>query len=472
MMLNLKIVLVLLLVCTACGQEEREYKLKDGTTWHAFAGQKVSVTTVERKKEVKVSGVVQRMRPNFVTVSDSLIFIDDITSVEILEMAPTSEPAPVEEVVISEVEEEPLKIVISGYIVIRLTGPVGFIPTDYVGNYTTKYISVNGIAKALKALNSYKKVQHVVFVIESEGGDEIEIDDINRTLSKYKKRFSFYAIVGQGKKDPLSISELVEVLVQNETFLSEGDVGVDGEFEKAKIVFNKEFRRQFWELIVSNIYSVNPKVAYDSAMSQLQHKKPIRQSTPSTIGVELHENWTEYPKKSENSEYAITKNHERQIIEIEREQKKLNNITNVLTEATNAFLALPDLKRIAETTDPNKYEYQTTVVEWYDEYLERWVKTEELTQESKNLWNQRTNDSIANWSKILSTINGNIEDPIRAFGKIIRSEPQNGTHRKIRAEARTEIEEGLEKLQDAYKTAYPLKIVAEQMILSLEQGYK
>jgi hypothetical protein len=95
-----------------------------------------------------------------------------------------------------------------------------------------------------------------------------------------------------------------------------------------------------------------------------------------------------------------------------------------------------------------------------------------MTQESKNLWNKRTNDTIANWSEIIRTINGRIEDPERAFGRIARSEPQNGTHREIREQAKRAIDEGLVKLHDAHNKAYPLKIVAEQMILSLEQGYK
>jgi hypothetical protein len=225
--------------------------------------------------------------------------------------------------------------------------------------------------------------------------------------------------------------------------------------------------------LLQDSYTIQYPKAYEFAKQKTNHLLPKESITPKAIGVNLeYVEWIEFPKKSETSNYVIEKNKERQIKDMIKEQGKLYTLVQQVAAAKMGLLGLPELKRMAEATNPNNFEYETSVREWYDEYTERWYRTEEMTSDANALWNSRTDNALRMWRKVVNTLNATYDDPLAVFAKIVSGEATSETQREIRENAKLDIEEELIKLNIAYSQAYPLLVVAEQNILSLQGMYK
>ena len=449
------------------------YTLEDGVTWTAQLGQNVVVRATDRGTETVYTGEIDKLHELYVKVAGEPIFIEDIISVTVASKKTERKTEPEGKVLEPSENEKTTKQVVTGYVVVRLQGNVGIIPEDIAGVFSTEYISPTSIAKMLKVLHSYKKVQHVVFVIESTGGDAIEISKFAKVLDTYNKRFVFHAIVMNKDVDALQLAESCDGVFESKQFLEGGYDGVANAFAKANAQFVSEFQKMFWSELLQGVYMVQYPKAYEYAAKKTSKLLPIEAVTPKSIGEILeYVSWTEFPTKSKSSLYVIQNNKERQIKDMVNEKSKLDNLVQQVALAKMGLLGLLELKRIAEATNPNNFKYENSVSEWYDEATKRWYRTEELSSDSKTLWNTRTDDALRMWRTVVNTLNATYDNPLAVFAKIVRDEATSGTQREIRENAKLDIDEELIKLSNAYSQVYPLLVIAEQNILSLQGMYK
>ncbi|MBC8202040.1 MAG: hypothetical protein H8E86_08335 [Planctomycetes bacterium] len=448
------------------------YTLEDGTTWTAQLGEGVLVRVTDRGKEKVYTGEVDKLHEMYVKVSGEPIFIEDIISVTVAREGEQFETEPEERIHVPQEEKEP-KPIANGYVVVRLQGEVGIIPETIAGKFSTEYISADSIAEMLKKLNAYKKVQHIVFDVESTGGDSIEIAKIAPILAKYKKRYTYHAIVAKKDADPLQIAKNCYGIFVSVPFVEGGYDAVAEAFEKSNILYKSEFIKIFWKELLQSSYAIQYTKAYEFAAKKTNRLLPKESMTPKAIGIALeYVDWTAFPKKSKSSLYVIQKSKERQIKDMVIEQGELFALIQQVSDAKMRLLGVPQLKQMAEDSNPNNFTYETSVREWYDEYTERWYRTEEMTSDAKTLWNRRLDDALRIWRTITETLNATYSDPMTAFARIVRGEATSQTQREIREDAKLAIEEEFIKLSNAYKQVYPLLFAAEQNILSLQGMYK
>ena len=212
--------------------EPIELTVRDGATWNGKIGDRVEVITKSGRKPVTIEGILKsstelaivvefnsRGNPIMINSIESIITLTVSDDLQIIENNDDKEIAtPSIEIDLAKllfifhkgyrlqyycqrITANPLMPPAiqpnsNRYAVIDLTGSFGKIEKLPNRTYSTSFITACTLEPAFKEIKKQaKKIRHVVFLINSTGGDKGAIFEVSQLLDEYSADFTYYGVV-------------------------------------------------------------------------------------------------------------------------------------------------------------------------------------------------------------------------------------------------------------------------------------
>ena len=386
------------------------YTLQDGTQWVAKVGQVVTVHLLEKEQEVERTGKVLRVGTSYIKLNEERYRVASILRVEIYSLvegnkhnrgSPANSTKPRSEFKsryeTTSVLDKAKKDVAGQYVMVKLVGEAGMVPLGSDGAYSTDFIAAKSIDEMLDFFHKIKmkKIKHIVFVVESSGGDPLELEKIQKVLKKYKNFFEYYLVVDATDVDPLGIAKLCESVTVCTAYMQ-------GDYEEATLKYEDAFWRLFWKKLLATSFAFNVETALKETVGNFTEEKIY---APSDIG-ELNniDGWEENTTRSKNFKYVLQRSQKEIVKVMMKEWKVLQGLTSRWTSNLYNLKILDSLQQRARASDPDRvpitYDIITTPMELPDgTWIDRESKVE--SQAYKDAWCRAAEKSIGYWEQLI-----------------------------------------------------------------------
>jgi len=372
--------------------EPIELTLRNGTNWNGKIGDRVEVVTRSGRKSESINGLLLRKTKNAIVVEfnsrSKPIIINSIESIitlavsddlQIIKNNDDKEIAtPSIEIDLSklfwffrkgyrfdyfrQISQPMIQPSINRYAVIDLSGTFGVIEKLPNRKYSTLFITACTLESAFKEIKKQpKKIRHVVFKIDSTGGDKGAIFDVGQLLDVYSTHFTYHGVVVNASRE-----------------------------------LNPLFGR------FANTYSLNPKGG------------PNRVSSIADIGRKLGlQEWVEIQRVSSYADKARLQLRKRILDFMAKEEKLFLSILQSKIKLEQASLSLKGIyeeyKRILydEQTflDASKYEKQIDVC--YSKIIDEYItyETGYFNNKGKYNWDNNMSSLARSWDYCCELVN-------------------------------------------------------------------
>jgi hypothetical protein len=386
------------------------YTLQDGTQWVAKVGQVVTVHLLEKEQEVERTGKVLRVGTSYIKLNEERYRVASILRVEIhssgegnkQQSASTANSTKPRSEFKSRYETTSVlvkakKDVAGQYVIVQLVGEAGIVPLDSNGAYSTDFIAAKSILTMLEMFHKSKtkKIKHIVFVVQSGGGDPLELEKIQKALKKYKESFEYYLVVDATDEDPLGIAELCESVTVCTAYMQ-------GDYEEAILKYEDAFWSLFWKELLATSFAFNAEAALKETVENFTEEKVY---APPDIG-ELNniDGWEENTTRSKNFKYVLQRTQKEIVKVMMKEWKVLQGLTSRWTSILYNLKILDSLQQRARASDPDRvpitYDIITTAIEMPDgTWIDRESKVE--SQAYKDAWCRAVVKSRGYWEQLI-----------------------------------------------------------------------
>ena len=375
--------------------EPIELTLRNGTNWNGKIGDRVEVVTRSGRKSESINGLLLRKTKNAIVVEfnsrSKPIIINSIESIitlavsddlQIIKNNDDKEIAtPSIEIDLSklfwffrkgyrfdyfrQISQPMIQPSINRYAVIDLSGTFGVIEKSVNRTYSPLFITPCTLKGALINISKEKrKIRHVVFKIDSTGGDKGAIHNVGLLLDEYRTHFTYHAVV----------------------------VNASPELNPLFVKF-------------ANIYSLSSKGAYVA---------PISVSSISDIGKKLGlQEWVEIERVSSNADSArlVLRKHildfmakeEKLFLSILRDKNILEQASLVLDGIEDTYYRI--LEEEKRFLDSSIYEKQ--MESCFEELVDSYVSYETgfFSHEGKRAWDSNMSSLSAAWRDCCELVN-------------------------------------------------------------------
>jgi hypothetical protein len=404
------------------------YTLQDGTQWVAEVGQVVTVHMLEKEQEIQYTGKVLKLASLYILLNEEMFYPKKFERVEINSLVDGKKhnrgsPADSTELR-SDVKnrhkttlvlDKAKKDVAGRYVIVKLVGEAGIVPLGSDGAYSTDFIAAKSIDKMLDFFHKIKmkKIKHIVFVVESGGGDPLELEKIQKVLKKYKNFFEYYLVVDAKEVDPLGIAKLCESVTVCTAYMQ-------GDYEEATLKYEDAFWRFFWKELLATSFAFNAETALKETVENFTEEKVY---APSDIGeLSNIDGWEENATRSEDFDYRLQREQKEIVKVMMKERKVLQGLWSSWKNSPYLLKHLDSKQLDAEGSDPTDNKNFEPVFDTYVTW-ERlnggWVSRENKveTQSSKERWCNKAEESIGHWEYIRQTATSAIDEWPRACKK-------------------------------------------------------
>ena len=395
---------------TASDMVTHTYTLQDGTQWVAEVGQVVTVHMLEKEQELQYTGKVLKLASLYILLNEEMYYPRKFERVEIYSLVDGKKhnrgsPAGSTELrsdiknrhKATLVLDKAKKDVAGQYVIVKLVGEAGMVPLGSDGAYSTDFIAAKSIDEMLDFFHKIKmkKIKHVVFVVESSGGDPLELEKIQKVLKKYKNFFEYYLVVDAKDVDPLGIAKLCESVTVCTAYMQ-------GDYEEATLKYENAFWRLFWKELLATSFAFNVETALKETVENFTEEKVY---APSDIG-ELNniDGWEENTTRSKNFDNRLQREQKEIVKVMMKEWKVLQGLSSRWKSILYNLKSVDSWQRRAEESDPGKlevtYDIITTPMKLPDgTWVDRESKVE--SQAYKYAWCQEAEKSIGYWEQLI-----------------------------------------------------------------------
>jgi len=388
------------------------YTLQDGTQWVAKVGQVVTVHLLEKEQEVERTGKVLRVGTSYIKLNEERYRVASILRVEIhssgegnkQQSASTANSTKPRSEFKSRYETTSVlvkakKDVAGQYVIVQLDGEAGIVPLGSDGAYSTDFIAAKSIDAMLDFFHTFKtkKIKHVVFVVESSGGDPLELEKIQKVLKKYKKFFEYYLAVDAKDVDPLGIAKLCESVTVCTAYMQ-------GDYEEATLKYEDAFWRLFWKELLATSFAFNAETALKETVENFTEEKMY---APSDIG-ELNniDGWEENTTRSKDFDYRLQRSKKEIVKVMMKEWKVLRGLLSKWNRILYSLKSLDSLQVKAERSDPKHIEPSYDIIRTSEKLPDgTWIdrETRVESQAYKNAWCRAAEKSIGYWEQLIQS---------------------------------------------------------------------
>ena len=375
-----------LLLNTTNLSEPTIYTLEDGSEWIAEIGQHVHLELTDNGKKTQVDGVIVRLRESIVKVSGEYVIVKHVTSVTIINSEAVEENQLIEDSSQNATQKkQPVdkkKKNLEMYVVVPLVGEVGIVPIVSGQKYSTQFISSVSVEEMLRRFKKIKnlRVKHVVFVIESAGGNNDDIENMRQVLDAFRKTFDYHLVVSEKGNDPLQIATLCKSVTVCPDYIR-------GDYEQAKVQYDIACKRFFWKALKSTSFCGNVWGAMQETVANFSGKEVLR---PVDIGrLESIRDWEEHIDRSKQFVRFLDLSKKSIVEQMTEEGKALESAVYNLQKYISAMTGIEIYKSEADAADPDKITVTYDVIKeelrrpdgsWYT------YETKVESQAYKNAW--------------------------------------------------------------------------------------